>query len=235
MIGHRGTPNYRPENTLIAYDYALANGGDGIEMDLRLTSDGYLVAMHDTTIDRTTNGSGPVGAHSLASLQELDAGSWFHESYADAVVPSFAEIIEATDKYKKIYMLDIRAEAVLDAALDEVESRGLADRTLVALWDIELIKRACEHSAEVTTAFFINSLDSIPDDAPDCLQVIRYRGVGAETPDISRTIVERGFESMVGGWSVEWGLTRWGIADAVHRQLPWLDKQRPAECKDNPE
>lgn len=235
MIGHRGTPNHRPENTLIAFDYALENGGDGIEIDLRSSSDGHLVAMHDTTIDRTTNGSGPVGAHSLVELQALDAGSWFDENYANAVVPSLTEIIEATDKYGKIYMLDIREKAVLDAALDEVESRGMGDRTLVALWDIELIKRACEHPASVMSVYFINSLDSIPDDAPDCLQVIRYRGVGAEAPNISQTIAERGFESMVGGWSVEWGVTRWGIADALHRQIPWLDEQRPAECKDSPE
>ncbi|HGG57078.1 MAG TPA: hypothetical protein ENK31_04720 [Nannocystis exedens] len=121
-------------------------------------------------------------------------------------------------------------QASVGAALDEVDTRGLGDRTLVALWDLELIKRACKHPAEVTCAFFTNSLDSIPADAPECLQVIRYRGDGRETPEISRAIARRGFESMVGGWSVEWGLTRWGIADTRQRQLPWLDEQRPAEC-----
>ena len=224
MIGHRGTINYRPESTLTAF------GGDGIEIDLRFTADGHLVAMHDSTIDRTTSGSGPVSQWPLAKLQALDAGSWFDATYGDQFVPTFEQVVEFAEPYQKLYMLDIRSGDVLDAALDEVLRLGIEARTLVAVWEHELLTPVCEHESGVRAIMFVTDLDQIPQPAPECLEVIRLRGFDGDATEMAKDIVGLGFESMVGGWSVEWGYTRWGIADSLHRQMPWLEGQRAASC-----
>jgi glycerophosphoryl diester phosphodiesterase len=73
-IAHRGGRGLRPENTLAAFEHAAALGVDVMEMDLRATADGEIVVLHDATVDRTTDGHGPVAALELAELQKLDAG-----------------------------------------------------------------------------------------------------------------------------------------------------------------
>ena len=75
VIAHRGASAYAPENTLAALDLALQMGCRHLELDVDLTRDGHIVVMHDETVDRTTNGTGPVGNHTLAELRALDAGA----------------------------------------------------------------------------------------------------------------------------------------------------------------
>lgn len=79
IIGHRGASGYAPEHTIEAYQLAAEMGADYLEIDLQQTKDGELVAMHDETVDRTTNGKGLVKSYSLKELQQLDAGSWFRK------------------------------------------------------------------------------------------------------------------------------------------------------------
>lgn len=76
-IAHRGASAYAPENTAAAFDLAIAMGADAIETDIQVTRDGHLVLFHDETVDRTTDGRGPLADHTLESLQALDAGQWF--------------------------------------------------------------------------------------------------------------------------------------------------------------
>ncbi|MFJ1705448.1 glycerophosphodiester phosphodiesterase [Kitasatospora sp. NPDC088346] len=76
VIAHRGSSAALPEHTEEAYRRAIEEGADGLECDVRLTSDGELVCVHDRTVRRTSNGSGTVSAMTLAQLGELDFGSW---------------------------------------------------------------------------------------------------------------------------------------------------------------
>src|SRR5947207_506519 len=80
VIAHRGASSYAPENTMAAFDLALQIGSSHLELDVHLTRDDYLVVIHDDTLDRTTNGTGPVASQTLAALQMLDAGAWFGEA-----------------------------------------------------------------------------------------------------------------------------------------------------------
>src|SRR5437667_418097 len=68
-----------PEHTEDAYLRAIREGADGLECDVRLTSDGHLVCVHDRRLERTSNGRGVVSEHSLAELGTLDFGSWHPE------------------------------------------------------------------------------------------------------------------------------------------------------------
>jgi glycerophosphoryl diester phosphodiesterase len=80
VVAHRGASVDYPEHTLAAYDLALKEGADGVECDVRLTSDGHLVCVHDRRVDRTSTGAGLVSEMTLAQLGELDYGSW-HSSW----------------------------------------------------------------------------------------------------------------------------------------------------------
>jgi glycerophosphoryl diester phosphodiesterase len=87
-VGHRGTAGLAPEHTIASYDLALENGADYIEQDLRMTSDGVLVVVHDEDLDRTTRGpaencTGPVGEKTLEQVKTCDVGSFFNERYPD--------------------------------------------------------------------------------------------------------------------------------------------------------
>lgn len=76
IFAHRGSSGTYAEHTRAAYLRALADGVDGVECDVHLTRDGQLVCIHDTTLDRTTSGSGDVADRTLAELRTLDVSSW---------------------------------------------------------------------------------------------------------------------------------------------------------------
>jgi glycerophosphoryl diester phosphodiesterase len=92
-IAHRGASSYAPENTLAAFDLALAMGIMHIELDVHCTRDEQVVVIHDETVDRTTNGTGPVTNYTLAELRCLDAGAWFGAEFAGQRVSTYAEIL----------------------------------------------------------------------------------------------------------------------------------------------
>src|SRR5262245_47979548 len=87
VFAHRGASATLPEHTLEAYELALAQGADGVECDVRLTRDGHLVCMHDSRLDRTSNGTGRVSKHSLAELDRLDFSSRHRAVPTSAGIP----------------------------------------------------------------------------------------------------------------------------------------------------
>jgi len=98
IIAHRGASAHAPENTLAAFELALAEGADAIEMDAKLSADGHAVAIHDMTVDRTTGAHGKVKELTLASLRALDAGSLFSASFHSEKIPLLEEVFEAVGK-----------------------------------------------------------------------------------------------------------------------------------------
>ena len=94
VLAHRGYSAKAPENTMAAFELALAVGADGIELDVHMTRDGEIVVIHDDTLDRTTNGKGPVSDQTMAELRELDAGSWFSPEFAGERIPTLKLVLE---------------------------------------------------------------------------------------------------------------------------------------------
>lgn len=144
-VGHRGAKRFAPENTLAAYDTAIAMGARVVEMDVRMTADGHFVVMHDAGVDRTTNGRGFVSRMTLADLKALDAGSWFSAEFAGERVPTLAEAL-AHVKGRAGVDIDFKAgpadsAARLAAILDEA---GYDDGALVTVfaraWHYERLK-----------------------------------------------------------------------------------------------
>jgi glycerophosphoryl diester phosphodiesterase len=122
VIAHRGEHRAHPENTLPAFQAAIEAGADFFELDVRTTSDGRLVLMHDGTVDRTTNGSGAVREMTFDQIRRLDAGAKFSPGFAGTAVPSFAEALALAHGRIGVYVdsKDI-APAGLVSALAEAD------------------------------------------------------------------------------------------------------------------
>ncbi len=147
VIGHRGACKRAPENTMAAFRLAAETGADAIEFDVKLTADGHVVVMHDQTLDRTTNGSGPVHASTLAEIKRLDAGAHFSESYAGETVPTLDEVL---DELGEQLLLNIEMtnyarlwDRLPESVVRLVRERRLQDRVLLSSFNpIALLKAA---------------------------------------------------------------------------------------------
>jgi len=100
VVGHRGLIFQAPENTLAGFD-ACMNLRLGLELDIQRTKDGVLVLMHDSEVNRTTNGVGKVSEITLAELKKLDAGSWFDPRFKGEKVPTLEEFLLRLARYKE--------------------------------------------------------------------------------------------------------------------------------------
>lgn len=94
VFAHRGASAYAPENTLSAFDLAVQQGCDGIELDVHLSLDKKLIVIHDEHIEKTTNGKGLVQDLTVEELKEYDAGSWFNETFKGEKIPLLEEVFE---------------------------------------------------------------------------------------------------------------------------------------------
>ncbi|WP_413227226.1 glycerophosphodiester phosphodiesterase [Cytobacillus firmus] len=111
-VSHRGASAYAPEHTIAAYEMGEKMHGDYIELDLQMTKDGHLIAMHDVTLDRTTDGTGSIKDYTLNEIKQLDAGSWFNEKYPYASkaeyeglkVPTLEEVFKKFGKNNSYYI-----------------------------------------------------------------------------------------------------------------------------------
>ena len=127
-VAHRGATAYAPENTIAAFDLAVEMKADYIEIDLQRSKDGELVIIHDTTVDRTTDGTGRVGDLTLAQLRSLDAGSWMGEQFAGQQVPTFEETL---DRYRgKVGILIELKAPELYPGMEEQVAAILTERNL---------------------------------------------------------------------------------------------------------
>ena len=98
-VAHRGATGYAPENTIAAFDLAFDMKADYIEIDVQRSEDGDLVVIHDTTVDRTTDGTGHVGELPFEELRSLDAGSWFGDEFVGESIPTFDEVLDRYHGY----------------------------------------------------------------------------------------------------------------------------------------
>ncbi|MER5835356.1 glycerophosphodiester phosphodiesterase family protein, partial [Streptomyces sp. NPDC002130] len=128
-IGHRGVMGVEPENTLRSFVAAQEAGLDAIELDLHLSKDGALVVMHDTDVDRTTDGTGPIAEKTLAELRALDAGRGER-------VPVFEEVLEAVHTPLQAEIKDKQAARALAEVMNR---RGLSGRVEVSSFHDEAI------------------------------------------------------------------------------------------------
>jgi glycerophosphoryl diester phosphodiesterase len=136
IAAHRGDRAAAPENTVPAFVSAVRSGSDFLETDVQLTADGYPVLMHDSSVDRTTNGTGNVADLTLAELRTLDAGSWYSEEFAGIQVPLFVEFLDilvaSPDVTALVELKDEWTADDVETLMGGIYFRGVQDRIVFA-------------------------------------------------------------------------------------------------------
>ncbi|MBF6590806.1 MAG: glycerophosphodiester phosphodiesterase [Ktedonobacterales bacterium] len=149
FFAHRGGALLAPENTLVAYERGLSFGADALELDVHSSRDGEIVVIHDATLDRTTNGSGPVGALTLDELRRLDAGYRFTPDGGRSfpfrgrgiTIPTLREVLTTFPQARvnlDLKEADAEGERRLWALIQELEAE---DRMLVGSFSLLALAR----------------------------------------------------------------------------------------------
>jgi glycerophosphoryl diester phosphodiesterase len=159
-IGHRGASAYAPEHTFAAYDLALEQGADYIEIDLQMSADGVLVALHDKTLNRTADAPegvpehycrGLVSTKTLEQIKMCDAGSWFSPEYAGEQIPTLEEIFQRYGTSVNYYIETKNPEA----------APGMEEELLRLMGEYGLLEPAAENWQVLIQSFSAESLMKI--------------------------------------------------------------------------
>jgi glycerophosphoryl diester phosphodiesterase len=160
VFAHRGGGGLYPENTLEAFKYSAAMGVDVLELDVHSTADGTLVVMHDSLVDRTTNGSGQVNQMTLAELKKLDAGYHFTPDDGKTfpfrgkgiTVPTLQEIFDALPD--KTFNVEPKqaAPSVTKPLCEILRARKMTDKVIVGSFRQTAIDEFRAQCTEVATA-----------------------------------------------------------------------------------
>jgi glycerophosphoryl diester phosphodiesterase len=148
IIAHRGYRSKYPENTLASFEAALDAGAQMIELDVRMSRDRKLVVIHDATVDRATDGKGPVKDHTLEVLKELDAGCWFHPRFKGERVPGLDEVLDRFHD-RTLINIEIKADtyeahsppdAIEKQVVELVCRKNLLDSVLISSFEQRILK-----------------------------------------------------------------------------------------------
>lgn len=213
VAGHRGWLGRYPENTMVSFIAAAELGVDQIETDVRATEDGELVLMHDSKVDRTTDGTGYVREMSWAKLRTLDAGMHKGAEFAGARVPLFDEFlswvkedcpalilnIELKDYPKDVG--DAKAHDVCDRALAMIDGYGLEGRVVITTFSgalQEYIYGKYGSKYPIQTFFPASHLGAMAGDPYafpySCCMYAREKGMPTVCPEDYRAMAERGVQ-----------------------------------------
>jgi len=147
IIGHRGAAALEPENTLLSIKRAIDIGVDAIEIDVHLSKDKELVVIHDATVDRTTNGTGPVSGYSVQEIKRLDAGK-------GEAIPTLQEVIDLIDK-RVMLIIELKEEGTEGSVVDLLGRNNLFDKSCVISFWHRLVKTVKAMDSRIRTGVLL--------------------------------------------------------------------------------
>lgn len=193
IIGHRGACGYAPENTLESIETAASMGVEWVELDVKLTKDRVPVIFHDDTLDRTTNGSGPVAQIMYEDLLQLEAGSWFGDSFAGIRIPTLEEACDILIRHNLGLNLEIKpcpgreietAEVALDILSGIWDDH---DRLIISSFQHVSLETARDMAGDWTRALL---LDSVPENWRELADYLECAAVNPGLDIVTRDFVE---------------------------------------------
>lgn len=134
-IAHRGASGIAPENTLAAFDKAIEIGVDAVELDLHGTSDDEIVAIHDTSLDRTTDMCGLINQTTLADIKQADAGMWFHPQFKGETIPTLDEALNCIAG-RAIAVLEIKDSSITQSVVQKIKKMSLLEQCVIITFNI---------------------------------------------------------------------------------------------------
>ncbi len=144
-FAHRGARTQAPENTIPAFQLALEQGADGVELDVQMTFDKKAVIMHNPSVDETTDGEGGISGLEYAEVRALDAGIKFGEEWAGTKVPTLDEVFETLGRdllfNVEIKQLRFSSDGAEQAVFDAIEKHDLFGRVIVSSFNPFTLRR----------------------------------------------------------------------------------------------
>lgn len=159
IFAHRGASAHAPENTLAAFQLALRQGADGIELDAQLTADGQVVVFHDQEVNRTTQGKGRIRDLTLAHIKLLDAGSHFDIAFQGEPVPSLDEVL-ATFGHRTFINIELKNYSTIldrlpEKVVEQIKFYNLTQRVLVSSFNPFALRRVRRLAPEIAIGLLV--------------------------------------------------------------------------------
>lgn len=165
IIGHRGASAAAPENTLIAFEKAIADGADGIEFDVQLAGDGVPVVIHDASLKRTGLTPGLINELTSSELEKQDVGTWFNrrfpakadQAYCGVTVPTLARVLEHFKSGNALLYIELKCSkrdspALAGAVAKMIHEHQLTGQVVVESFGLEAIREIKRIDPSVRTA-----------------------------------------------------------------------------------
>ena len=200
IFAHRGSSAHAPENTIAAFELAVRQAADAIELDARLSADQEVVVFHDQTVDRTTNGTGRLGDLPLAALRQLDAGSYFDVAYRGEPIPTLSEVLEAVGQRIFINIelknYDTPNDALPEKVAQLVLQHGLSDRVLFSSFHPFVVRRIHRLLPEVPIGLLIppGFVGKLVGGWPGKL-IVAYQALHPRLTDVTESLVRRAHQA----------------------------------------
>jgi glycerophosphoryl diester phosphodiesterase len=231
LFGHRGTPLHRPENTLPAFQWAIDEGGDGIEVDIRLSADAELIVMHDATTGRTTDDASnrPIAELALPEIEQLDAGAWFDPAYAGTRVPTLREVVQAFPDPDVLLLLDMKGPGVGPATVAAIEELGIAERALMSSFNEALLAEVHAALPDVPIVYYLDSMDEVGRAAETGATYLRIPLDAESDPAPMQAVIDAGYLPAVSGTYVQWNGSL-GLVNSMQKTAQRRDARRPPGC-----
>lgn len=150
VSGHRGANAIAPENTLASADSCIKYGVGNMECDVCISKDSVFYLLHDSTLDRTTNGTGLIRDRLSADIDTLDAGSWFGPEFAGQRVPRFADLLRKARQSGMSLTVDFR-DGDMRKLLELIKEEGMLENCNFSFYDEGDAKRFRAIAPEVKT------------------------------------------------------------------------------------
>ena len=160
VTAHRGDSKHAPENTLAAFELAIENGADVIELDVRETKDGKIIVTHDKNLKRTTGIDAYVEDLTYGEIRQFDAGSWFSEEYKGEQIPTLQEAIELIDGRAKLNIElkpDVQNKHLEESVAELIEEYDLYDDCVVTSLQYKAIKKIKEIDDRIETVYVMSA------------------------------------------------------------------------------
>jgi glycerophosphoryl diester phosphodiesterase len=209
IIAHRGYSARAPENTLAAIDAAIAAGADAVEFDLHVSADGIPVLFHDEELQRTSTGSGPLRAATLAQLATLDAGAWFGAKFAGERIPAFSEALtRARGRIERVYpeVKHYGVQGDLARMVETVTAAALAEATVFISMDWGALEQMRRVHAALNVGYIVEkparSREAIERASGDARALVDFdHRILLQDPSLTDLAHARGVELAV--WTVD--------------------------------
>ncbi|PXY20934.1 glycerophosphodiester phosphodiesterase family protein [Prauserella muralis] len=188
-VAHRGYSSAAPENTLAAVEAGIRARSEYVEIDAHTTADGVAVVMHDSTVDRTTDGTGAVSSLTADYVTGLDAGSWFSPAFAGQRVPTLGQVLDLVKDSGSTLLLEVKGpetRAETQGIVEEVLTRGMTEQVLLQSFDEQVLRDARDLAPRLPLGLLRSSLDADP------LATARDFGVVAYNPSVTALLTRPG-------------------------------------------